>query len=118
MINAAFCMGQDLTRKGLMLAGSSHGTNHVHPSWSAKMKNVCWAISVLKKRVQKLERVVVLPKRCIMLIGLEIGYRGVLVLDLGDETFPQIPVFCRVFHNGEIGISGGMYVKSNGIWEW
>jgi hypothetical protein len=66
-------------RKGLKLGDSSYAIRHVYLGFSAKMKNACLDTSVPTGRVQRLGEVVVSRGRCIMLIGLEIGYRGSLV---------------------------------------
>lgn len=66
-------------RKGLKLGDRSYARHHVYLGSSAKMKNACLDTSVPTGRVRGLGQVVVSRGRCIMLIGLEIGYRGSLV---------------------------------------
>lgn len=63
-------------RKGLKLGDSSYAIRHVYLGFSAKMKNACLDTSVLTGRVQRLGEVVVSRGRCIVSIGLKIGYRG------------------------------------------
>jgi hypothetical protein len=67
-------------REGLKLGDCSHARHRVHLGSTAKMKNVCLDTSVLIERVRGLGGVVVSRRRCTVLIGLEIGYRGSLVI--------------------------------------
>lgn len=67
-------------RKILKLGDCSHARHRVLLGSIARMKIVCLDISVPIKRVQGLGRVVVLHRRCTVLIGVEVGHRGSLVV--------------------------------------
>jgi hypothetical protein len=89
-------------RKGLKLGDCSHARHRVLLGSIARMKNVCLDISVRIKRVRGLGRVVVLLRRCTLLIGVKVGYRGTLVCKFVSSFWCETEVsavgYCKIIN--------------------